>query len=167
MVISRLSFLKPDWCLFIHPVCSRWDLSLCWMTLSKSFTIELIRLMGLQLVVREGRLSGFSNIQTVAIFHAVGVSSLCMVSGLGALPLLRNLTNSKSSSFMYLQNISNSWRITVWSQLIHKTVSSTTIFFLLTTKNCKIFPKKTNNFLTVHRPASGYHQRNCVFVFGL
>ena len=42
-----LAFLKPDCCLFINPTCSRWDLSLCSMTLSNSFIIELIRLMGL------------------------------------------------------------------------------------------------------------------------
>ena len=43
------------------------------MTLSNSFIIELIRLIGLQLVVREGSLSGFSNIRRVAIFRAVGM----------------------------------------------------------------------------------------------
>ena len=45
------------------------------MTLSNSFIIELIRLMGLYLVVRDwvGSLSGFSNICRVAIFHAVGM----------------------------------------------------------------------------------------------
>ena len=42
-----LGFLKPDWCLFKNPIFSRWDLSLCSMTLSNSFIIELIRLMGL------------------------------------------------------------------------------------------------------------------------
>ena len=42
-----LALLKPDWCLFINPVCSKWDLSRCSMTLSNSFIIELIRLMGL------------------------------------------------------------------------------------------------------------------------
>ena len=42
-----VAFLKPDRCLFINPICSRWDLSLCLMTLSNSFIIELIRLMGL------------------------------------------------------------------------------------------------------------------------
>ena len=69
-------------------------------------------------MVREGSLSGFSNVRRVANFHAVGMYpnwmeevkslakwwnsevvvpslsiSLCMVSGPGALPLLRNLTN--------------------------------------------------------------------------
>ena len=43
------------------------------MTLSNSFIIELIRLMGPYLVVRERSLSGFSNIRRVAIFHAVGM----------------------------------------------------------------------------------------------
>ena len=42
-----LALLKPDWCLFKNPIFSRWDLSLCSMTLSNSFIIELIRLMGL------------------------------------------------------------------------------------------------------------------------
>ena len=42
-----LAFLKPDWYLLINPICSWWDLSLCSMTLSNSFIIELIRLMGL------------------------------------------------------------------------------------------------------------------------
>ena len=42
-----LAFLKPDWCLLINFICSRWDLSLCSMTLSNSFITELIRLMGL------------------------------------------------------------------------------------------------------------------------
>ena len=65
-----LALLKPDWCLFKNPIFSRWDLRLCSMTLSNSFIIELIRLM---LVVREGSLSGFSNIRRVAIFHAVGI----------------------------------------------------------------------------------------------
>ena len=68
-----LALLKPDWCLFKNPIFSRWDISLCSMTLSNSFIIELIRLMGLSLVVREGSLSGFSNIRRVAIFHTVGV----------------------------------------------------------------------------------------------
>ena len=57
----------------MNPIRSRWDLSLCSMTLSNSFIIELIRLMGLQLVVKVGSLSGFKNIRRVAIFHAVGM----------------------------------------------------------------------------------------------
>ena len=57
-----LALLKPDWCLFKSPIFSRWDLSLCSMTLSSSSIIELIRLMG-------GSLSGFSNRRSVAIFH--------------------------------------------------------------------------------------------------
>ena len=48
-----------------------WDSINRWS--SNSFIIELIRLMGLQLVVREGSLSGFSNVRRVAIFHAVGI----------------------------------------------------------------------------------------------
>ena len=42
-----LALLKPDWCLFKNPIFSRWDLSLCSMTLSNNFIIELIRLMDL------------------------------------------------------------------------------------------------------------------------
>ena len=42
-----LALLKPDLCLFMNPVCSRWDLNFCSTTLSNSFIIELIRLMGL------------------------------------------------------------------------------------------------------------------------
>ena len=41
-----LVLLKPDWCLSKNPIFSRWDLSLCSMTFSNSFIIELIRLMG-------------------------------------------------------------------------------------------------------------------------
>ena len=48
------------------------------MTLSNSFIIELIKLMGLQLVVRVTGLSGFSNIRRVANFHAVGMYPSCM-----------------------------------------------------------------------------------------
>ena len=116
-----LALLKPDWCFFKNHISSRSDLSLCSLTLSNSFITELIRLMGRKVVVREGSLSGFSDIRRVAIFHAVGMklswmeevkslgkrwnnevvvpslsTSLCMLSGPGALPLLRNLTNLMS-----------------------------------------------------------------------
>ena len=39
--------LTPDCGLFIKPIYSRWERSLSSMTLSNSFIIELIRLMGL------------------------------------------------------------------------------------------------------------------------
>ena len=42
-----LALLKPDSCLFMKPICSGWEGSLCAMTLSNSFIIELIRLTGL------------------------------------------------------------------------------------------------------------------------
>ena len=42
-----LARLKPDGCLFKNPIFSRWVLGLCSMTVSNSFIIELIRLMGL------------------------------------------------------------------------------------------------------------------------
>ena len=48
------------------------------MTLSNSFIIELIRPMGLYLAVKEGSLSGFSNLHRVAIFHAFGIWPSCM-----------------------------------------------------------------------------------------
>ena len=38
---------KPDLCVLIKPTCSRSERSLCSMTLSNSFIIELLRLMGL------------------------------------------------------------------------------------------------------------------------
>ena len=68
-----LALLKRDRCLLVNPICSRWERRLCSMTISNSFIIELIKLMGLLLVVKEGSLSSFSNIRRVAIFHAVGV----------------------------------------------------------------------------------------------
>ena len=43
------------------------------MTLLNSFIIELIRLMGLLLVVRDGGLLGFCNIHRVAICQVVGM----------------------------------------------------------------------------------------------
>ena len=60
-----LAFLKPDLCLFMNPICSKWERSLYSMTLSNSLIIELIRLIG--------SLPGFSNIRRVAIFDAVGM----------------------------------------------------------------------------------------------
>ena len=42
-----LGFLKPGCCLFMNPICSRWERSLCSITLLNSVIIELIRLMGL------------------------------------------------------------------------------------------------------------------------
>ena len=45
---------KRDWCLSAKPMSSGQESSLCSITRSNSFIIELIRLIGLQLVVRDG-----------------------------------------------------------------------------------------------------------------
>ena len=45
--LKRWSSVDLALMLIMNPICSRWERSLCSMTLSNSFIIEWIRLMGL------------------------------------------------------------------------------------------------------------------------